>query len=341
MQPAYLNHLVNSESLVTTRDAKRAGFVSAILEKSVIADAFVADARTLKVKAEKAQNPEDLLSITEIQAGLLTAAGVSDKAVAYLDANDRREILGEYIERCLKPAGSQFVEELVYRFLLTRGDKLGGQIRNLVGKWAQLKFSEYVVANFRIAGKTITWLDSDTNIWKPEIELTRYEQARAFNWQALGASRVLVYNLKVPIIQTDEEIEDDSGVTDDSAHIRGGKNVDICLLDCTAEDFRIAPRRLRIVKDPSRYIALGELKGGIDPAGADEHWKTANSHLGRIRKSFAASQSTPSLFFAGNAIEISMAGEIWGQLVANTLSNAANMTDHRQAISLISWLCNL
>ena len=90
MQPAYLSHLVNSESLVTTRDAKRAGFVSAILEKSSIADAFVADARTLKVKAEKAQNPEDLLAIPEIQAGLLTAAGVSDKAIAYLDTNDKR-----------------------------------------------------------------------------------------------------------------------------------------------------------------------------------------------------------------------------------------------------------
>ena len=31
---------------------------------------------------------------------------------------------------------------------------------------------------------------------------------------------------------------------------------------------------------------FGELKGGIDPAGADEHWKTGNSALVRIRKAF-------------------------------------------------------
>ena len=89
------------------------------------------------------------------------------------------------------------------------------------------------------------------------------------------------------------------------------------------------------------YIALGELKGGIDPAGADEHWKTANAHLGRIRRSFAALPSMPQLFFVGNAIEASMAGEIWNQLESGELANAANLTDDRQAVSLASWLCNL
>ncbi len=28
-----------------------------------------------------------------------------------------------------------------------------------------------------------------------------------------------------------------------------------------------------------KTLMLGELKGGIDPAGADEHWKTANTVL--------------------------------------------------------------
>jgi hypothetical protein len=33
-------------------------------------------------------------------------------------------------------------------------------------------------------------------------------------------------------------------------------------------------------------IALGELKGGIDPGGADEHWKTAQAAFNRIRQAF-------------------------------------------------------
>ena len=95
------------------------------------------------------------------------------------------------------------------------------------------------------------------------------------------------------------------------------------------------------VKDAQRYIALGELKGGIDPAGADEHWKTASAHLVRIRRSFLGLQAQPYLFFIGNAIEASMAGEIWGMLEVGELTNAANMTDDRQAVSLVAWLCAL
>ena len=41
-----------AQELVTTREAKRAGFVAAVLEKSHLADEFVTDARTLRVKAE-------------------------------------------------------------------------------------------------------------------------------------------------------------------------------------------------------------------------------------------------------------------------------------------------
>lgn len=54
---------------------------------------------------------------------------------------------------------------------------------------------------------------------------------------------------------------------------------------------------------PEKYLALGELKGGIDPAGADEHWKTANSALQRIRTGFAKKSLTPYTFFIGAAIE--------------------------------------
>lgn len=109
----------------------------------------------------------------------------------------------------------------------------------------------------------------------------------------------------------------------------------------TPEQYRSKTQRPKVVRDAELYVALGELKGGIDPAGADEHWKTANAHLGRIRRSFATLPSMPQLFFVGNAIEASMAGEIWNQLESGELSNAANLTDDRQAVSLVSWLCSL
>ena len=43
----------------------------------------------------------------------------------------------------------------------------------------------------------------------------------------------------------------------------------------------------------------------------------------------------------GNASEASMAGEIWGMLESGELTNAANMTDERQAVSVVAWLCSL
>ncbi len=93
--------------------------------------------------------------------------------------------------------------------------------------------------------------------------------------------------------------------------------------------------------EPSRYIALGELKGGIDPAGADEHWKTAGSALLRINRAFQEEGLFPHTFFVGAAIEKRMADEIWEQLERGSLSNAANLTDASQVSSLGTWLCSI
>ncbi len=90
-----------------------------------------------------------------------------------------------------------------------------------------------------------------------------------------------------------------------------------------------------------KYIALGELKGGIDPAGADEHWKTANSALGRIKAGFRKKKLKPRTFFVGAAIEKAMAQEIFKQLRNGVLSNAANLTSDEQLVSICKWLLQL
>jgi hypothetical protein len=82
-------------------------------------------------------------------------------------------------------------------------------------------------------------------------------------------------------------------------------------------------------------------KGGIDPAGADEHWKTARTALTRIREAFAAQKLSPHTFFIGAAIEAKMAAEIWQMLKTGVLENAANLTDETQRASFTSWLCRL
>lgn len=93
--------------------------------------------------------------------------------------------------------------------------------------------------------------------------------------------------------------------------------------------------------NPASYLALGELKGGIDPAGADEHWKTARTALSRIQEAFAKHKLKPHTFFIGAAIEAKMAKEIWAMLKRGTIENAANLTNDHQIASMTRWLCSL
>ena len=317
MAKPYLVHLKSSKNLRTTYEAIRAGFVALALEKNRRATPFVAQARALKAAASRARTPLDLLNISDIQSALLTAAGVSDKATNHLEAADKREAVTGLIENFLEPAGTDFVEELVFRFLLTRGDTLGGSMRNIGGFMAQKKLTRAIIAHLKIAGKSCQWLHSDTNRWATlPIDDTDVEhQLRGLSWTVSNHPRTLIYNLTVPLVQN---------------------NVDLSLLDCKPSSLTNDT-----YKDSTTYIALGELKGGIDPAGADEHWKTARTALDRIHKAFAKHKTKPHTFFVGAAIESKMAAEIWALLRRGVLENAANLTDEDQVSSLAQWLCGL
>ena len=317
MAKAFLKHLASSKDLETTYEAIRAGFVALALEKNRRATPFIAQARALKVSAAQARRPADLMGIREIQPALLTAAGVSDKAANHLQDSDKREAIVGLIGNFLEPAGTNFVEELVFRFLLTRGDTLGGSMRNVGGFMAQCKLTRSIIAHLTNAGAGYQWLHGDAKEWAPmpeddaDIEL----HLRGLAWEVTGKPRTLIYNLTVPLFRN---------------------NVDMCLFNC-------APTALTKATHQSApaYLALGELKGGIDPAGADEHWKTARTALGRIHSAFGKLKLRPKTFFIGAAIEAKMASEIWAMLEAGELDNAANLTEDDQIASVTGWLCSL
>jgi hypothetical protein len=317
MTKPYQQHLKSSKSLQTTYDAVRAGFVALALEKNRRATPRVAEARALKAAASQAKTPAELLKIAGIQPGLLTAAGVSDKAANHLQDSDKREAISGLISDFLEPAGANFVEELVFRFLLTRGDMLGGSMRNVGGFMAQKKLTRAILACLKLAGQKCNWLHADTKVWaalpddSTDVELS----LRGLSWSTGKGARTLLYNVTVPLVKN---------------------NVDLLLLNCSYGNLI-----REMISTPSTYIALGELKGGIDPAGADEHWKTARTSLNRIQKAFAKQKLKPHTFFIGAAIETKMAVEIWEMLELGELENAANLTDENQITAISSWLCKL
>lgn len=322
----YTKHLNSYESLITPYEEIRAGFISLALEKNKESTPFVEEAKVLKVVASKAKNPRELIEIEEIQQSLLTASGISEKAKNYLTEENKIEAITNLIKNFLEPSGKYFIDELVYRFLLTKGDTLGGIIRNLAGNIGERKFTRILISTFFIKDKNFLYLDINSREWvkldndkqKYKSELER--RVKGLSWTSKGKNRVLIYNLNVPTVK---------------------KNVDLCLLDCSPQEIVFGQKSNSAHQTANKYIALGELKGGIDPAGADEHWKTANSALERVRKSFLKKGCEPKIFFIGAAIEKAMAQEIYEQLKKQTLTNSANLTNKKQIVSLCNWLINL
>lgn len=318
----YQTHLTSADSLVTPYAQVRAGFISMALEKNRKATPFVEEAKALKVLAAQANRAMQLLDMVALRPSLLTAAGISNKAANHLTENDKTEAIRGLIDNFLEPAGVDFVDELVYRFLLTRGDALGGSMRNLAGILAGQKLSRTIIATLSVQGKTFSWLDGRSRQWFPgkNQDTDLGNTLRGLHWQNQSGNRILVFNLTVPLVQ---------------------KNVDLCLFDSAPAHFQSGKHQSSCHYQPDKYIALGELKGGIDPAGADEHWKTANSALQRVRTAFAGKNLSPQTFFIGAAIQKAMAVEIYHQLETGSLTNAANLTIDEQLVSICHWLITL
>ena len=290
------------------------------LEKNYLAVPYIEEAKALKALAGKVKKPKELLEVKDLRVGLLTASGLSDKSLNYLTEDDKTLAIKGLIEEFLEPAGENFIDELIYRYLLTKGDALGGKARNLAGSLGERKFLRSLLSVFNLSGINYQWKDADTNSWlaKPKDDTGIEKRIKGFSWSKGGGSRLLIMNITVPVVK---------------------KNVDLSILQGTIDDLQ--SRGQFLIHDNGKYIALGELKGGIDPAGADEHWKTANSALNRIRTCFAKKKLKPQTFFVGAAIENSMASEIFKQLQSGMLNNAANLTNDEQLTAICDWIVNL
>jgi hypothetical protein len=190
-------------------------------------------------------------------------------------------------------------------------------MRNAGGALAQRKLTREIISTLKVTGRSCQWLHSVSRIWAPmpdedpDIEL----YLRGLWWRKGNKDRTLLFNFTVPLVKN---------------------NIDLCVLDCSPDHLSPA-----VYSSPKSYVALGELKGGIDPAEADEHWKTARTALSRIQQAFGAHGAKPHLFFIGAAIEKKMSVEIWDQLKQGALENAANLTAEKQLVSVSQWLCNL
>ncbi len=309
--------ITEPKDLVTTYEQTRAGFLSIALEKNVIGDPYVKNALAFKAMVANTKGPDDFLEISSVRPFLLTASGLSDKSMQYLDKGDQTAAIKELIEKFLKPAGENYIDEAIYRYLLIKGDAVGGTMRNRIGALGQEKLIRTIISCMNVQGIVYDWMSKE-NTWthKSEDDIGIEKIIKAIYWNCGHGDRLLAFNLNIPTVK---------------------KNVDICLFQGTIENYD----RGKIVKDADRVIMLGELKGGIDPAGADEHWKTANTALERIRTSFANAGYTVQTSFVGAAIANAMATEIFEQLQTGAMTNAVNLTNNNQLVEYCNWLLRI
>ena len=315
-------YITSAQDLVTPHKETRAAFISFALIKNNMAAPYVASAKSLKVLASAASSPEDLLKIPDIQQALLSASGLSDKALQYFNDDDKKSAIQQLIDKFLKPAGESFVDELVYRYLLVKGDSLGGSFRNVVGAIAKVKLTRKILSVLHALGISYATLSKDqrkTKKWANmnyPVDYQNAESIACITWTNNNGKRVLIFDARIPSIK---------------------KNVDICLYkgDATTYD------RGAIVRRDDLAIMFGELKGGFDPAGADEHWKTGNSAILRVSEAFTALGHNVSTSFIGAAIEKNMADEIWEKLSDGGLTNAANTTSNEQFTEYCEWVIKI
>jgi len=294
MKPKYIK---SPKDLVTPIDVTQNGFLQQALRKTTEASPYIDSARQLLSNLQLASKPQDLIEISEIRSELVTAAGFSDKATNYFSPSELKNALLEVLQEIENKTGLDWRAEIVYRFLLTRGDTLGGAMRNILGAEAKAKFIEAVELALHEKAIPYTVGRSKSN----------EEKVQMISWP----ERILLFDKKPKLI---------------------GKNVDVILLQTLGETSSINT----LMNQAERYLVCGEIKGGIDPAGADEHWKTASGALARIREKFPS--QGPKLFFVGAAIENSMADEIFSQLNSGLLEYAANLNVSEQLSDLVTWL---
>src|SRR5262249_17465335 len=129
----------SASDLITDRDITRAGFLSQALAKVERADAHVAAAKRLWAELEHIPELKSLPAhvLSPLQTDLLAAAGFSDKALnnlkEYRARGDLQPALDAVLKRIEETSPDNWRAEVLFRFLLTKGDSLGGSMRNVTG----------------------------------------------------------------------------------------------------------------------------------------------------------------------------------------------------------------
>ncbi|MFZ1977307.1 MAG: AvaI/BsoBI family type II restriction endonuclease, partial [Bacteroidota bacterium] len=207
----------SANDLVTSKEQTRAGFIALALEKNYLAVPYIEEAKTLKALAGRVARPNDLLNLNDLRVGLLTASGLSEKSLHHLTEDDKTIAIKGLIEKFLEPAGDDFINELVYRYLLTKGDALGGRARNLAGVLGERKFLRSLLSIFNLFGIDYQWKNDHTGMWlpKPQNDDGIEKHINGLFWSKKRINRLLIMNITIPFVKKNVDLSILEGIPND------------------------------------------------------------------------------------------------------------------------------
>ena len=117
-------HIKNSTDLETPHESICQGFLQQASAKVEKAEPYIQEAKKLAEGLEYAKNVEEILEIPTLRDSLLTAVGFSEKALNILSEHELSSVLKKVLSKIFRGDDSDFRTQIVYRYLLTKGDSL-------------------------------------------------------------------------------------------------------------------------------------------------------------------------------------------------------------------------
>ena len=203
------------------------------------------------------------------------------------------------------------------------GDSLGGTSRNEVGRVAMLRVINPLVRHLQERG----WLSSVLYSLKGCIVPCDDDSLGAVKRKRIDITHETDINEMLKRFETYRVLYHALEVSNGSRLLL---NNQLKWRDDTGETHKIGPDMHSHVGNVDMRWA-GELKGGADPAGSDEHWKTATESLDRIlRAAEATGRPKPMLSFIATVLVERVAKDAQSWIDQDKLTSVYNLTQMYQ-----------
>ncbi|MBN1148631.1 MAG: hypothetical protein JXA78_15335 [Anaerolineales bacterium] len=204
------------------------------------------------------------------------------------------------------------------------GDSLGGISRNEVGRVASAKVIRYIVTHMHSLGLLVR---------VKYVLKDHYAEDDEENEDVvlIGQEQVLEISPDIDLESKLTELDNHRVkyrelVFSNGCALRLDRQV-TWYSEKESKSYKIGPDFHSTTDGSDTMIWVAELKGGADPAGSDEHWKTATQALGRVIEASArAGKIKPKLSFMATILVERVASEAQQWVNEGKLTSVYNLT---------------